>query len=85
MNIIGPRPALPNQSDLLEERASYGANDIRPGLSGWTQVNGRDKLSNSEKAKLDGEYVRKFGLLMDLKCFFKTLKLYYAKKCKELM
>lgn len=74
MSIIGPRPALWNQDDLVAEREKYGANDITPGLSGWAQVNGRDELGIPEKAKLDGEYVRKMSLGMDIKCFFGTIK-----------
>lgn len=70
--ICGPRPALWNQYDLIEERDRYGANDIKPGLTGWAQINGRDELPIEVKAKLDGEYVEKFGLLMDIKCFFGT-------------
>ena len=73
MSIIGPRPALWNQYDLIAERDKYGANDILPGLTGWAQINGRDELPNSVKAKLDGEYVRNIGMFLDLKCFFKTL------------
>lgn len=72
MAIVGPRPALWNQYDLIEERDKYGANDIRPGLTGWAQINGRDELEIPVKAKLDGEYVRKMGPGMDLKCFFGT-------------
>lgn len=72
MAIVGPRPALWNQYDLLEERDKYGANDVRPGLTGWAQINGRDELEIPVKAKLDGEYVEKMGVLMDLKCFFGT-------------
>ncbi|MBQ2802460.1 MAG: sugar transferase [Lachnospiraceae bacterium] len=72
MAIVGPRPALWNQYDLLEERDKYGANDIRPGLTGWAQVNGRDELEIPVKAKLDGEYVKRMGVLMDLRCFFGT-------------
>lgn len=72
MAIVGPRPALWNQYDLLEERDKYGANDVRPGLTGWAQINGRDELEIPVKAKLDGEYVKKMGPLMDLKCFFGT-------------
>lgn len=72
MAIVGPRPALWNQYDLLEERDKYGANDVRPGLTGWAQINGRDELEIPVKAKLDGEYVEKMGVLMDLKCFFCT-------------
>lgn len=73
MSIIGPRPALWNQYDLLEERDKYGANDIRPGLSGWAQINGRDELPIDVKARLDGEYVQKMSFLFDLKCFFGTV------------
>lgn len=72
MAIVGPRPALWNQYDLIEERDKYGANDIRPGLTGWAQINGRDELEIPVKAKLDGEYVQKMGPGMDLKCFFGT-------------
>lgn len=73
MSIVGPRPALWNQYDLIEERDKYGANDVVPGLTGWAQINGRDELEIPVKAKLDGEYVEKFGLLMDMKCFFGTI------------
>lgn len=73
MSIIGPRPALWNQDDLLEERDKYGANDVRPGLSGWAQINGRDELPISVKARLDGEYVQKLSFLFDVKCFFGTI------------
>lgn len=73
MSIIGPRPALWNQYDLIAERDKYGANDIRSGLTGWAQINGRDELSIESKAMLDGEYVRKVGLKMDVKCFFWTI------------
>ncbi|MBQ8279995.1 MAG: sugar transferase [Roseburia sp.] len=73
MSIVGPRPALWNQFDLIEERDKYGANDVVPGLTGWAQINGRDELEIPVKAKLDGEYVEKFGLLMDIKCFFGTI------------
>ena len=73
MSIIGPRPALWNQYDLIEERDKYGANDIAPGLTGWAQINGRDELEIPIKAKLDGEYVEKMGFLMDVKCFFGTI------------
>ena len=72
MAIVGPRPALWNQYDLIAERDKYGANDILPGLTGWAQINGRDELEIPVKAKLDGEYVEHFGLLMDIKCFFGT-------------
>lgn len=73
MSIIGPRPALWNQYDLIEERDKYGANDITPGLTGWAQVNGRDELEIPVKAKLDGEYVEKIGFMMDCKCFIMTI------------
>lgn len=73
MAIVGPRPALWNQYDLIEERDKYGANDIRPGLTGWAQVNGRDELEIPVKAALDGEYVEKMGFAMDMKCIFKTV------------
>ncbi len=73
MSIIGPRPALWNQFDLIEERDKYGANDVPVGLSGWAQVNGRDELPIEVKAKFDGEYVAKFGFIMDVKCFFYTI------------
>lgn len=72
MGIIGPRPALWNQYDLIEERDRYGANNILPGLTGWAQINGRDELPIDVKARLDGEYVNKMGFLMDIKCFFGT-------------
>lgn len=72
MSIIGPRPALWNQYDLIEERDKYGANDIRPGLTGWAQINGRDELEIDVKAKLDGEYVKRMNLWFDIKCFFGT-------------
>lgn len=73
MAIIGPRPALWNQFDLIEERDRYGANDVRPGLTGWAQINGRDELSIEEKAKLDGEYVKRMSFLFDLHCFLETI------------
>lgn len=73
MSFVGPRPALWNQHDLIEERDKYGANDVLPGLSGWAQINGRDTLTIEEKARLDGEYARKIGVRMDLKCFFCTI------------
>ncbi len=72
MSIVGPRPALWNQYDLIKERDKYGANDVRPGLTGWAQVNGRDELEVAEKARLDGIYVKKLGPLMDIRCFLKT-------------
>jgi O-antigen biosynthesis protein WbqP len=73
MSIIGPRPALWNQFDLIEERDQYGANDIKPGLTGWAQINGRDELPIIVKAKYDGEYALNMGLLLDAKIFFKTV------------
>jgi O-antigen biosynthesis protein WbqP len=73
MSIIGPRPALWNQYDLIIERDKYGANDITPGLTGWAQINGRDELPIGVKAKLDGEYVKKMSFEMDVKCFFGTI------------
>lgn len=73
MAIVGPRPALWNQYDLIAERDKYGANDILPGLTGWAQINGRDELPIDVKAKLDGEYVSRMGLRMDLKCILGTV------------
>lgn len=73
MSIIGPRPALWNQYDLIEIRDQYGANNVMPGLTGWAQINGRDELQIDVKAKLDGEYVKKVGVTMDIKCFFGTI------------
>ena len=73
MSVIGPRPALWNQADLIEERDKYGANDVKPGLTGWAQINGRDELEIPVKAKLDGEYVEKESFLFDCKCFFGTI------------
>jgi O-antigen biosynthesis protein WbqP len=73
MSIIGPRPALWNQYDLIAERDKYGANDVPPGLTGWAQINGRDELPIEVKAKLDGNYVEKIGFGMDVKCFFGTI------------
>lgn len=73
MSIIGPRPALWNQYDLIVERDKYGANDVPPGLTGWAQINGRDELPIEVKAKLDGEYVQNIGFWMDVKCFVGTI------------
>ncbi|MBE7046074.1 MAG: sugar transferase [Ruminococcaceae bacterium] len=73
MSIIGPRPALWNQDDLIAERDKYGANDIKPGLTGWAQINGRDELPIDVKARLDGEYVEKLSFWFDVKCFFGTI------------
>lgn len=73
MAIIGPRPALWNQYDLIEERDKYGANDILPGLTGWAQINGRDELPIPKKAALDGYYVQHLSFKLDLRCFFGTI------------
>jgi O-antigen biosynthesis protein WbqP len=73
MSVIGPRPALLNQDDLIAERDKYGANDVKPGLTGWAQINGRDELEIPVKAKLDGEYVEKMSFGFDCKCFFGTI------------
>lgn len=73
MAIIGPRPALWNQYDLIEERDKYKANDIRPGLTGWAQINGRDELEIPVKAKLDGDYVERMSFVFDIKCFVGTI------------
>ncbi len=72
MSFVGPRPALWNQYDLLDERDKYGANDVKPGLTGWAQINGRDELPIDVKAAYDGEYVRNLSFAFDLKCFFGT-------------
>ncbi len=72
-SVIGPRPALWNQYDLIEEHDKYGANDVKPGLTGWAQINGRDELEIPVKAKFDGEYVRKQSFIFDCKCFFGTI------------
>ena len=73
MSVIGPRPALWNQDDLIAERDKYGANDVMPGLTGWAQINGRDELEIPVKAKLDGEYVEKMSFAFDVKCFVGTV------------
>ena len=80
MSIIGPRPALWNQDDLVAERDKYGANALRPGLTGWAQINGRDELEIPVKAKLDGEYVEKLSFAFDCKCFFGTIKAVFNHK-----
>mgnify|MGYP002517033410 CR=1 FL=1 len=74
MSVIGPRPALWNQNDLIAERDRYGANDVKPGLTGWAQINGRDELPIPVKARLDGEYVQRMSFLFDCRCFFGTIK-----------
>jgi len=73
MSIVGPRPALWNQYDLIAERDKYGANNIRPGLTGWAQINGRDTVSIEDKARYDGDYVENLGVKMDVKCFLGTI------------
>ncbi len=73
MSIIGPRPALWNQHNLIKERDKYGANDVPVGLTGWAQINGRDELEIDVKARLDGEYAEKISFMMDIKCFFGTI------------
>lgn len=73
MAVIGPRPALWNQFDLIAQRDLYGANDVRPGLTGWAQINGRDELPIEVKARLDGEYVKNLSFLFDCKCFFGSI------------
>jgi O-antigen biosynthesis protein WbqP len=75
MSIVGPRPALWNQYDLIAERDKYGANDVPVGLTGWAQINGRDELGIVEKAKLDGEYIIKIGFIMDMKCLLMTVSI----------
>ena len=74
MSIIGPRPALWNQYDWIEERDRYGANDVLPGLTGWAQIHGRDELPIAKKAELDGYYVQHLSFLLDVRCFFGTIK-----------
>jgi len=74
MSIVGPRPALWNQFDLIEERDKYGANDVKPGLTGWAQIKGRDTISIEEKARLDGEYVKKQSFIFDIFCILLTVK-----------
>ena len=80
MSVIGPRPGLWNQDLLTAERDKYGANDIKPGLTGWAQINGRDELEISVKAKLDGEYAENIGLKMDIKCFLGSLGVFAGDK-----
>ena len=78
MSIIGPRPALWNQFDLIDERDKYGANDVRPGLTGWAQVSGGYDLLPEEKIVFDMEYIEKMSVGMDLKCIFKTVRLVFT-------
>lgn len=73
MSIVGPRPALWNQYDLIRERDKYGVNSIRPGLTGWAQINGRDELPIKIKAELDGEYIKNFSFYLDMKCILRTI------------
>ena len=73
MAVVGPRPALWNQFDLIAERDKYGANDVRPGLTGWAQINGRDELPIDVKARLDGEYVKRMSFGFDLRCIVGTV------------
>ncbi len=73
ISIVGPRPALWNQDDLIAEREKVGANDVMPGLTGWAQINGRDELSIQEKAHYDGEYAQNLSFLFDLRCFIGTI------------
>lgn len=73
MAVVGPRPALWNQFDLIAERDKYGANGVRPGLTGWAQINGRDELPIDVKARLDGEYVRRMSLAFDARCVLGTV------------
>ena len=84
MSIVGPRPPLPTQYDLIEEREKVGANALRPGLTGWAQINGRDELPIEVKAGLDGEYVRRMSLAFDIKCILGTVTAVFgAKGVKE--
>ena len=80
MSVVGPRPALWNQYDLMEERERYGAHQVRPGLTGWAQINGRDELEIPVKAALDGEYIQNLSLKTDLKCFFGTFLAVFSAK-----
>ena len=80
MSFIGPRPALWNQDDLIAERDKYGANDVRPGLTGLAQIEGRDEFEIEEKARADGEYVKKQSFFFDCKCFFQTFSVVLSRK-----
>jgi len=73
MSIVGPRPVVVSELDVVEARDKYGANDVLPGLTGWAQINGRDNLSTDMKAKLDGYYVKHRSLIMDIKCIVRTI------------
>ena len=81
MSIVGPRPTLWNEESLMRERDKYGVSEIKPGLTGWAQINGRDILDDVQKAKYDGEYVQKCSFLFDAKCFVKTIV--YVLKCSD--
>ena len=84
MSFIGPRPALWNQEELIKLRDKCGANDVRPGLSGWAQINGRDDISEKKKAEYDGEYVKKMSFCFDIKCFFGTfIKVFKSEGVKK--
>lgn len=84
MSLVGPRPVIVSETDLINEREKYGANSCKPGITGWAQVNGRDELRIKEKARMDGEYVKNLSFLMDLECFLMTFKvILLAKGHKE--
>ena len=83
MTVVGPRPVVLKEKNLIALRDIYGANNIKPGITGWAQINGRDLLSVEEKAKLDGYYVENMGFKMDIKCFFKTIQ--YVLKCEGIL
>lgn len=83
MSVIGPRPGLWNQDILTAERDKYNANDVKPGLTGWAQINGRDELEIPDKAKLDGEYVSKMGLTFAQK-YSQEDKIIFLKRCQEM-
>ena len=83
MTVVGPRPVVLKEKTLIALRDIYGANNIKPGITGWAQINGRDLLSVEEKAKLDGYYVENMGFKMDIKCFFKTIQ--YVLKCEGIL
>lgn len=80
MAIVGPRPALWNQFDLIRERDNYGANDIKPGLTGWAQINGRDTIKIEDKARFDGDYVKRMSFAFDIKCLFSTVAVVLRRK-----
>lgn len=83
MTVVGPRPVVLKEKNLIALRDIYGANNIKPGITGWAQINGRDLLSVEEKAKLDGYYVENMGFKIDIKCFFKTIQ--YVLKCEGIL